>query len=449
MALALATASVAAAVAGTAVYAGRRDLTHPAVSFAAIWFGFAALAQLRLTGFENRWSTTLTLLVLGGGAVFALAAVFAAGAEPVRGNIAIDRARYLPKRLLLVAAVLIAGGIAGWIWKSAILNGLPLFSGQLDVVRARAYGESGQVAVPAWASFLTAGLQLGFWCIVAVLWLERPASRGRRLGLGGVALVALAGTFTGGSRNELLFALVVPLAAAYLMTPRLPRRLILAAAGAAVLAFAIASAVFVLRENERTGGRGFVEREMSNQPPPLRPLLPIYIAGVYPFETEDRLIEAFPDRYAYGKGANSLRSLPDRLFPAGKPDYHGALGDLTWSKPGGPYWTVATYQGRAYADFGAAGVLLTSALLGLLLGSLYRLCRGGTRFLALAATAYAAYYSGFMVYDNLLSFTPIAVYDLAVISAVESWARIAPAVHGVPAAGTLSPHPAGSPTARG
>jgi hypothetical protein len=37
-----------------------------------------------------------------------------------------------------------------------------------------------------------------------------------------------------------------------------------------------------------------------------------------------------------------------------------------------------------------------------------------------AVLAYVTYYAGYMLYDNLLSFTVIAVYDLAAIAIVDA-----------------------------
>ena len=60
-----------------------------------------------------------------------------------------------------------------------------------------------------------------------------------------------------------------------------------------------------------------------------------------------------------------------------------------------------------------------SVILGLLFGSLYRVARRTSRLVALAVIGYLAYYTAYMIYDNLLSFSLIAVYDLAVLVAVD------------------------------
>ena len=62
-------------------------------------------------------------------------------------------------------------------------------------------------------------------------------------------------------------------------------------------------------------------------------------------------------------------------------------------------------------------------LLGLGFGRLYRWARRKAGLLAVALVAYVAYYSIFMVYDNLLSFSLIVVYDLALILVLERYAR--------------------------
>jgi hypothetical protein len=84
-------------------------------------------------------------------------------------------------------------------------------------------------------------------------------------------------------------------------------------------------------------------------------------------------------------------------------------------------WTVASYQGRLLADFGWQGVMLGSILIGLGFGSLHRWARGRAGFLPVGVVAYVAYYSAYMVYENHLSFSLIAVYELGVIALVSAY----------------------------
>src|SRR5919206_842097 len=86
-------------------------------------------------------------------------------------------------------------------------------------------------------------------------------------------------------------------------------------------------------------------------------------------------------------------------------------------------WTVASYQGRLYADLGWQGVILGSILLGLSLGYIYRWARSRAGFVAVAVVGYAVYYAAFMIYDNLVSFTLIAAFDLALITVLTYYLR--------------------------
>ena len=86
-------------------------------------------------------------------------------------------------------------------------------------------------------------------------------------------------------------------------------------------------------------------------------------------------------------------------------------------------WSVASYQGRLYGDLGCTGVLLGSILLGLGSGALYRWARSKSGLVAVALVAYVFYYSAFMVYDNLISFTVIAGFDLVVITLIARYVR--------------------------
>jgi hypothetical protein len=180
--------------------------------------------------------------------------------------------------------------------------------------------------------------------------------------------------------------------------------------------------LFVLRlARAESGARTYLEQELDRQPPAVRPLLPLYINAVFPIEAERRLHRAVPHRVPYALGANSLTSLPKALFPGGKPSPGADIGDLMRTGEGAQLsWTVATYQGRLLGDLGWQGVVLGSLLLGLVFGALQRWARVRMGFLAVAVTAYVAYYAAFMLYDNLLSFTVIAVYDLAVIAVVDA-----------------------------
>jgi hypothetical protein len=424
----LAVALISVAVVGATAYLGRRDLTRPPVVFGVVWFGFAALAQLQLTTGEADWSLGFAALVIAGGLLLMGAALVASGTRPARG-LTIDRGRYRSNRLVAIAILLLAGAAAGWAYKRDVLGGIPLLSGSADTVRARASTASGEVTIPAWSSALTGGAYLAFWCLLAAAWLEwRSATWWRRSMFGLLAAVALFVVAFDASRNPVLLAVSVPLLAAYLIAPPARRLGTLLRAGVAIAVVAlVVGGIFLARlgqTGEGSGGRGFLSRQEQRNPAIVHPFLPVYVNGVLPFDAYQRVYEALPTRSGWGNGGYSLLSLPDAVFRHGKPDYGGLVTTQLHFAGVGGFWSVATYQGRAYADEGAVGVLAESILLGLLLGATYRLGRSRRNLFGAAVIGYAAYYSAFMTYDNLLSFTLIAIYDLGVLFAADWFARL-------------------------
>lgn len=413
--------AAALATAAAILYLGRRDLTRPAVAFGAIWFGFVAVAQLRLTEVETPWPTGFVVLVFAGGLVFVLASVLAGGTERARGRLRVDRDEYRVGRLVAVAVVLLLGGIAGIAYKAHVLGGIPLLSDNPDAVRGRATlgGVSNE---PAWSTALTNGFYLSAWCALAALWMFPPRwSMLRATGLWLLVLGGFFGVSLEASRNLLLFALAVPMIAAYLLAhpPRRRSGLIWVGAGAVVVALVVGG-LFVSRlaQADNTSS-SFLKQELKRQPLLVRPFVPFYINGVFPLEAASRVYRSVPAVHRYGLGADSVLSMPNAFFPEGKPLYGAEVAAfMQGGHAGGLYWSVASYVGRLYSDLGREGVLLGSLLLGLGFGGLFRWARSKSGFVAVAVVAYVAYYSAYMVYDNLLSFTVIAVWDLAVITAV-------------------------------
>jgi oligosaccharide repeat unit polymerase len=419
------TAGAALSIVGTTLYLGRRDVTRPAVAFGAIWFGCVAMAQLRLTEIESPWTTGFTVLVFTGAAAFILATILAGGTAAARGRIGVRREDYRPRRLVIAALVLLAGGVAGQAYKAHVLGGVPLLSGRTDELRARAY-QDGEIVLSTWSSALTNGFFLAMWCALAALWLlHGRSSRQHVAGLWLLAAMGLFGVTLMASRNTILLATLVPLIAAYVLAR--PRRRVARAGWLGVTAGAIALVVgglFVARISEQASGSTFLDRELKRHPAAVRPILPFYMNGVYPLEAASRLYRAVPVHRSYALGGYSLTSLPDATFPEGKAPYGATLASLMRDQQrGGLSWSVATYQGRLYGDAGWPGVVLASLLLGLAFGALYRWGRSRNGFVPVALVGYLAYYAAFMAYDNLLSFTLIAGFDLGVIALLDLCAR--------------------------
>jgi hypothetical protein len=297
------------------------------------------------------------------------------------------------------------------------------------VVRGRAAGAGadGQ-GLPSWSTALTNGFYLGMWCALAAIWvLPRMTPRRRIAGLWLLAGIGLFGVALEASRNLLVFAVIVPLAAAYLLgRPRDRSRTFAWALGAAAVLVIGVGGLFAVRLDRADGpAKAYIDRETDRQPELLRPTIPVYVNAVFPLEGARRLHEAVPDRYPYELGGVSLTSLPAKAFPEGKPRLGDTVARLMRTDEGGDQltWTVSSYQGRLIADLGWRGVLLGSALLGLTFGALYRWARARRGFVVVALIAYLSYYSAFMLYDNQLSFTLIGIFDLFVVGLVNAYVR--------------------------
>lgn len=450
----LATALLSGAIVVAAIYLGRRDLSRPAVVFGVVWFGAVLLAQLRLTSAEFPWSTGFTAITVGGGVTFVLASLFVAGTRGARAHRTVDESRYNANRLLIAAAVLVCGGAVGWAYKSSVLGGIPLLSSSADATRARAVSASGQVVVPTWSSALTGGFYLGFWMLLAVIWLKRrSASRAQLAAIGLLAAGALFGVALDASRNLVLLAVSIPIVAAYLLSsPGRRARAAVRFAVAAVVFALIVGGAFVWRLDQASAGDSantFLRAETHGKALPVRPLVPFYVNAVLPLDAYQRLYRIVPARINRGSGAYSLLSLPDAAFPSGKLDYGGTVKNQMTVDGLPGFWTVATYQGRAFADFGPIGVIAASVLLGLLFGGAYRYARRRSGLWPLVMIGYAVYYTGFMIYDNLLSSTLICVYDLTVVVVVDRLARepmgsLVPSWLRLPRLQPVSPGPAPS-----
>jgi hypothetical protein len=419
-------AAAALVIAATVLWCGARDLTRPAVAFGVPWFAFAALAQLRLTPLEERWSLGFTLVVFGGGLALIVAAVLAGGTAPVRGTVTIARESIQPRRLVTAALILIAGAIVGAAYKAHVLGGIPLLSANPDEVRGRVF-QVGQTVLPSWSSFLTSGFYIGMWTLLAAIWAVRGrTSRLRIAALWLLALFALFGVATEASRNLVVFALAIPAIGAYILTRPGGTRGNLAWILGAICALGLGvGGLYVVRlARGDTAAHNYVQRELDRQPAALRPLLPVYLNGVYPFEAARRVYGAVPGRLPYDVGAASLSSLPSALFPDGKSSFPRNVADLMTTPLTRDQltWTVAGYEGKLIADLGWLGVVFGSVLIGLAFGSLHRWARGRSGFLPAAVVAYFAYYSAYMVYDNFLSFSVVCVYDLAVVALVGAYA---------------------------
>ena len=418
----IAIVAVALALCASLLWIGRRDLTHPAVAFGVVWFVWVAISQLRVTDAEGAWSLGFASIVFGGAFLFIAAAVISGGTAAVRGTIRPAR----PDARILLAAALVLGvcGAAGLAWEAQILGGVPLFSGNTDVLRGRAYTAGHRV--PSVVGYLVDGLHVTFWLLlttIALTW--RRWSWRRQLPLAILALAAFVAAAAGGSRNALLFTVLVPVFAAYALRQEpftIRQRTAIVAAGVLIVAFLGAFSVY--RTDQKTSGlHGFVERSAPHSSAAYRAAFLVYIGGALGFESERRLVAEMPSWFSYDSGVSSLEVLPDRLFPNGKPSFSSVVAAGIRNREPDVDWTVATYQARPFYDFGVGGVLLVSIITGLILGAAYRLARGKEWFLAAVVVGIVAYYSAFLFYVNQLSLDRTWAYDLVALAVVEYLAR--------------------------
>ena len=389
---------------------GRGDWTRPYVILPVPWYGAVALAQLKLTNYEAAWSAKATLLVLVGPLALALGAFVASGGGGERRHLGAFPDDLSASTLRRAALALLGTGIVGLVWRSQLLGGITILSPEIDATRGRAL-------VPAYVTFLTDGFFLGFWASLAAIAVERARQGRLRVGDLLVAALALAGTATNASRNTVLVAVGVPVIFAYLVGGRrvLPARRV---ALAALVVLAVFSGLFFLRTAQHRDSpfeAYFYSGVVYDAPVALRPLLPVYVALAAPFETLNRLAEAVPDAYPYGRGAYSLVAVPPALSPLERKHLYNVTGPL--SAP--YYFNVATYEGSLLADGGVLGVIGGSLVLGLAFGLARRRLFREPSLRAAAVYAYLAYTLAFMVYENLYSFYLLSVvYDLLVVAVV-------------------------------
>jgi oligosaccharide repeat unit polymerase len=279
--------------------------------------------------------------------------------------------------------------------------------------------------VPGVATLLTDGFPVALWILLAVLMIAWPSlGRTRRLGLVAAACGAFVGAAAGGSRNAMLIVVGIPLIAAYLLRKgRLSRRQGAVSVGVVALILLGLTGYSAARSSQATTGISrFVVAETHGSKVKRGPLL-LYVGGVFAFETERRMTEQIPQPFDYSNGVATLQLLPDLFFPEGKPDLGSIATATGLDSNTPPYWTVSTYQGRAFDDFGTIGVIVESLVLGLFFGLAYQLCRGRTWLVAAVVGAYVAYYAAFSFYESLLSVNPAFMYDLLLLAGIEAVAR--------------------------
>jgi oligosaccharide repeat unit polymerase len=390
------------ALAAAFLVVGRANLVRPYVALPAVWFLAVAVAQLPVIDYRSPWSTDMVILAFGAPLAFAVASWAAAGDLPKPTVAPRPQPNY--GRLGPAGAVLLAAGMVGVTVKAALLGGVPILSPNIDELRS-----AGGVAVPFYVSYLVVCSTFSTW-----VWSWRWAQR-RQLHDAALALWSLALVASGGSRNVLLVAVVVPLVYMYLsgLFAAIGWRRI-AVVGAVLLA--IASGLFFLRlgqQRDSQFGSYVYSSVVERSPTVLRPLLPVYIGLATPLETLNRVTAYRRPNDGSDPGQYSVPGVPPVLNPFGaRRDFYALTGAL--SQP--YYFNVATFVGPLYADGGLALALVLAAVVGFLAGALFRvLYRSGT-VASVALAAYGTYVVTFLFYENLLTFYTLQVpWDALVI----------------------------------
>jgi oligosaccharide repeat unit polymerase len=381
--------------------------------FGVPWFLLAFAASLQLTPYQTAWTRETQWAVLIGPLVLILIATAGtrANRESLRGwvseTIAADRGIGAALLLLIVGAF-------GFVVKVKLLGAIPLFSKEIDVVRAGGHG-----LVPAWVTFLTDCLYLGAWIALWTAYRGQATTAQRRI-LNCIAAAGIGATALHGSRNSLLFAIAVPVL--FLAMTRSSKAGSARLVVVVLIALLFMGTAFVYRTSQHRDdafGQYFYSGALATNSTAGKLFYALYITGTYPFETlnrEDRFFATSPRGHgaysAIGYSGYLQGVVPKR-----------SLYDVSRTLTRPFYFNVATYEGSLIADFGLVGVVLGSAALGFLVRRVrLRLLRAPSDF-AVMLYAYALYLCAFLIYENLLFFYPFQPWDIAVLAVAVRWVR--------------------------
>lgn len=411
----LTTGVLAITIAVVVAVLGRDDVTRPHVLLPMIWFGAVGLAQIAVINYQTPWSTNMVLVAILAPVAFA-AGSFLAGGQVARPKRPPPLGVLDSQRLRVLSLVLLAMGLFGLWLKVGILGSVPILSESIDTLRS-----AGGIRIPPYVTYLTDCLALAAWARMLRWGLHPGRPRVEDVLVIGIAL---AGVAASASRNTLLITLVVPLIFVYLAgaTRTITPARSLAIATLASVVVLILSGLFFLRTAQHRDSsfesyfyRGVVAQTVV----PLRPLLPVQVGLVAPFETLNRVTKR---THLVGSSPDGLYSLPGIPQPVSlwgpRADFYGLTGKL--SSP--YYFNVATFAGPLYADGGLELVVAAALVLGLMVGAARAWLLLRPTVARLAVMAYLTYFVGFLLYENFAAFyTTSMVWDVLVIAGGLAW----------------------------
>ena len=355
----------------------------PLVLFPAIWLLGIALAQIHLLQVQRPWSTTMWLVVAAVPIAFILGGM-------IGGEVALARAVPADERQAAstraVRAALAACVALGWLeeihqWVAA--KAVPLLSSNIDAARFRQPG--GLTIV------LTDLLTVA--AIVSLTLPRNPFARSARFELG-IAFAALAGFLLAGGRGTVVLP-VVGAVFARLLYWGMPRaRHILAVA---VIGLVLVSGLFYIRTAQHRTTDAFsqelYQRVLPSTPSALWPLVPIDIGIATNYEALARIVDYFPSDAPFGHGLYDAAGLHRFI--------HNARYLVPISQQLSSPWVTTTVAGPFWADGGMAGVVVGTALIGLLTTATYWYARRTRELRHALVAGYFLFLAVFGFYANI------------------------------------------------
>ncbi len=380
------------------IWATGYDFFAPGPIFALTWSSALAVAQLPLFPSFN-WSGEMWFLATVPPSVFAVAGVVGAGGTAFGGwarRPQFDAAK--ATSFILPLAAFIGLGVAGWVYFYQALGTIPLLSGRIDEVRFAEFPFAALVAT-----------RFGHVAVIVcgLLTLTAPA-RWRPW----FFLLACLGTIpmllSGGRLYPV--SVVASAGVAGILIRGLDKRLVCAALLGVALMLAASSALWFRRLDQQADNT--FKSYLDNRLAPSRPALlvwtiPLQMSVGSNMLTLGDLVENGALEREAEPGWFSLRFL-DR-FAASKDLEEVAREHSRFNQ------VTTTYMGEFYADFGLAGPLVYSVIVGFVYGLLYRWMRASRRLIPALLYAYSANWLVFSIFLGYWATHGVWVVDIPLI----------------------------------
>ena len=383
------------------IRAARYNLFAPASIFALAWTSALAIAQLPFLE-EFNWSGTTWILLTVPPLGVVAGAAFGAGVAPLRRLPPLRTRMSAPMLPFPLAATLVTVGALAWANYFRSIEGVPLFSQDVDVLRFAGFDLPTLI-----------GTRLGYvGLIFAIPGAFLARSRRDFVQYAGCAALGLLPLLLSGGRFYAISACAIGMAATLLLTGLTRRMLLISAAGLSVALLGATVLWFERLDRQPPGEfRSFVFDELVEERPfGLAATLPVQIFGSISMQTLSDLVNTRAYEDQPGKGYYSTK-FADRFVSAR--DLEGVARENARY-----YQVTSTYVGPWYADFGMTGVILISICWGLLNGVCYRAMAAARSATFLYLYAYASFFLVMAVYGNYWSVQGVWLADVPVIVAL-------------------------------